>query len=403
MKIDPEDPNLTAHALDELAEPERSRIEAALAESPEARADVEETLQLARMLQKEFRHELEQSARKPAGIMPLPEERSFWSDARWASLGLAALLAICGIVAVVILAGRKSQPSGQVADLPPVQMEVEAAGLRRSDPATEQTGRIGRWPRDQEGETQFVSVADQPRSALPLQADTECYAEIRRWIESGTVPPKEGIWIDGMINYFSYDDPPPKADEKFSLTVEAATCPWQPQHWLVRVRVQGRDALHAAELAEIDFNRARISSYRLIGYEQRRGEHSSSVPARPAKTVTILYELVPTPTEASVAPVIAADKLFTVHLRARTPEGSTTALLERSVSEEPKDFSQASHDLRFAAAVAEFGMLLRKSPHRGVGTFAAVAEWAENAKGRDPGGERAQFVELVRRAETLPF
>ncbi|MEY2540201.1 MAG: Ca-activated chloride channel, partial [Verrucomicrobiota bacterium] len=64
-------------------------------------------------------------------------------------------------------------------------------------------------------------------------------------------------------------------------------------------------------------------------------------------------------------------------------------------------FEGASGDLKFAAAVAEFGMILRGSEHKGNGTLGAVLEWAQEGKGADPNGYRAGFIELVRKAQTL--
>jgi Ca-activated chloride channel family protein len=64
-------------------------------------------------------------------------------------------------------------------------------------------------------------------------------------------------------------------------------------------------------------------------------------------------------------------------------------------------FVAASKDMQFASAVASFGMILRGSKHRGSGNLAAVAELAGGALGDDPGGYRAEFVDLVRRAQAL--
>jgi Ca-activated chloride channel family protein len=57
--------------------------------------------------------------------------------------------------------------------------------------------------------------------------------------------------------------------------------------------------------------------------------------------------------------------------------------------------------LKFAAAVAEFGMILRNSAHQGKGTLGAVIEWAMEGKGRDAAGYRAGFIEMARKAQTL--
>lgn len=64
-------------------------------------------------------------------------------------------------------------------------------------------------------------------------------------------------------------------------------------------------------------------------------------------------------------------------------------------------FASAAPDLKFAAAVAEFGMILRDSEFKGDGTFGAVAEWAQEGKGADENGYRAGFLALVRKAQEL--
>ena len=67
-------------------------------------------------------------------------------------------------------------------------------------------------------------------------------------------------------------------------------------------------------------------------------------------------------------------------------------------------FTQASADFRFAAAVAQFGMILRGSPYRGTANMDDVAAWAASAAptaADDPGGYRAEFVELVRKAQAM--
>ena len=88
--------------------------------------------------------------------------------------------------------------------------------------------------------------------------------------------------------------------------------------------------------------------------------------------------------------------------RYKAPDGDTSRLIERSVQDAGRDYSQASEDFRFAASVAGFGMLLRGSPHKGGLTYPAVLELAQAAIGYDPMGYRREFLELVRKANGLP-
>jgi Ca-activated chloride channel homolog len=97
----------------------------------------------------------------------------------------------------------------------------------------------------------------------------------------------------------------------------------------------------------------------------------------------------------------SSNEMLTVKLRYKKPDGDKSELVERAVTDTDGKFENASVDLKFAAAVAEFGMILRDSDYKGNGTFAAVLEWAEEGKGSDANGYRAGFIELVRKAQAL--
>jgi Ca-activated chloride channel family protein len=76
-------------------------------------------------------------------------------------------------------------------------------------------------------------------------------------------------------------------------------------------------------------------------------------------------------------------------------------LIERPVIDSNAAFASASGDFKFAAAVAEFGMLLRDSEQKGNASFGAVLDFASEGKGADTNGYRAGFIELVRKAQSL--
>jgi Ca-activated chloride channel family protein len=190
---------------------------------------------------------------------------------------------------------------------------------------------------------------------------------------------------------------------------------------------------------QVEFNPARVQSYRLIGYEKRvlRKEdfNNDKVDAGEigaGHTVTALYEVVPvgatTDPAASIPPVdrlkygtnepgtangsAARDggsyngeshssEMMTVKLRYKKPDGDKSELLERVVTDSNAGFAKASPDFKFAAAAAEFGMLLRDSEHKGKASLGSVLEWAQEGKGADPNGYRQGFIDLVRKAQTL--
>ena len=76
-------------------------------------------------------------------------------------------------------------------------------------------------------------------------------------------------------------------------------------------------------------------------------------------------------------------------------------MLEFPLVDATPSFSKSSADFRFAAAVAQYGMILRGSPHRGTASITDVAAWAAAAAGDDPGGYRGEFIELVRKTQAL--
>ena len=93
--------------------------------------------------------------------------------------------------------------------------------------------------------------------------------------------------------------------------------------------------------------------------------------------------------------------LLRLRLRYKHPEGSTSTLLEEDVLDDDRDFAAADRDFRWAAAVAAFGMLLRDSEHKGSASFRSVEKLALEGAGADKHGYRAEFFDLVQKAEAL--
>jgi len=86
----------------------------------------------------------------------------------------------------------------------------------------------------------FVNTADDPRSTFSIDVDTASYANVRRFLDHGRLPPKGAVRIEEMINYFDYDYAPPEGDEPFAVHMEAARCPWDLSHKLVLIGLKGR-------------------------------------------------------------------------------------------------------------------------------------------------------------------
>ena len=464
------------------------------------------------------------------------------------------------------------------------------------------------------------AVADEPLSTFSIDVDTASYANVRRFLSAGRLPPRDAVRIEELVNSFRYDDPQPDGDDPFTVSLEAAGCPWREGRLLVRVAIRGRDierahrpagnlvflidvsgsmqqpdklplvkqalgmlveeltendrvsivtyagnaglvlppttgdqkqtilaaieglsaggsthgsagiALAYEQAAEhfikgganrvilatdgdlnvgvtsdaalvdlikqkaaggtfltvlgfgqgnlqdekmelladngngvyayidgvrearkvlveqltgstitiakdvklqVEFNPALVASYRLVGYENRllanrdfRNDRKDAGDIGAGHTVTALYEVVPVgaagadgrdgaeplkyqkqpePTskpDASTT-LVPSDELLTVKLRFKQPDGDTSSLREYPLTDRGAAFDAASSDLRFAAAVAAFGMILRGSDHAGSFSLADVARIAGRALGRDEGGYRAEFLDLVRKAAEL--
>ncbi|MEH2045339.1 YfbK domain-containing protein [Nostoc sp.] len=86
----------------------------------------------------------------------------------------------------------------------------------------------------------FHRVSNDPLSTFSIDVDTASYSNVRQFITQGELPPKDAVRIEELINYFTYNYPQPKGERPFSVTTEVAAAPWNPQHKLVQVGLQGK-------------------------------------------------------------------------------------------------------------------------------------------------------------------
>ncbi|MBI5211057.1 MAG: VWA domain-containing protein [Elusimicrobia bacterium] len=89
-------------------------------------------------------------------------------------------------------------------------------------------------------ENEFVKASDQPLSTFSIDVDAASYANARRFLDQGRMPPQDAVRIEELINYFRYDYPEPAGEHPFSITTELSACPWKAGHKLVRVGLKGR-------------------------------------------------------------------------------------------------------------------------------------------------------------------
>ena len=85
-------------------------------------------------------------------------------------------------------------------------------------------------------------VSEEPVSTFSIDVDTASYAVARRYLNSGTLPPKDAIRIEELINYFDYAYPMPAGPENpFSMNVNIAPSPWAEGRELMQIGIQGYD------------------------------------------------------------------------------------------------------------------------------------------------------------------
>lgn len=167
---------------------------------------------------------------------------------------------------------------------------------------------------------------------------------------------------------------------------------------------------------QVEFNPAKVAAYRLIGYENRlladedfiddtkdAGELGSG------HSVTALYEIIPVGVKSNFIKDVDAlkytktkptdnysDELLTVKFRYKKPNGNTSKEIVYPLAEEEIAFSKTSDDFKFASAVSLFGMKIRKSKFSKKSNFDDVISLAENGRGTDNEGYRAEFIRMVK-------
>ena len=466
---------------------------------------------------------------------------------------------------------------------------------------------------DEITENQFLRVTDNPLSTFSIDVDAASYSNVRRFLNSGELPPAGAVRIEEMINYFHYEYPQPTDTDPFSVNTEISDCPWNKDHKLVLVGLQGKkipteslpssnlvflidvsgsmmdenklplvkasmkllvdqlreqdkvalvvyagnaglvlpstsgadkikikDAIDSLEAGgstaggagiqlayktakenfvkggnnrvilctdgdfnvgassddvlermiederksgvfltvlgygmrnykdskmqkladkgngnhayidglneakkvlvnefggtlftiakdvklQIEFNPAKVQGYRLIGYENRllnkedfNDDKKDAGELGSGHTVTALYEVIPVGVKDSFLKKVddlkyqknktalnkASDngEIMNIKLRYKQPDGDVSKLIARPVFDTQLSLTATSNNFRFAASVAEFGMLLRNSEYKSNSTFNNVVALAKNSTGSDEEGYRTEFIKLVTNAQSI--
>ena len=170
---------------------------------------------------------------------------------------------------------------------------------------------------------------------------------------------------------------------------------------------------------QIEFNPAKVKEYRLIGYENRilaakdfDDDTKDAGELGAGHTVTAIYEIVPSDGKIGSADLKyqtvqvseaakASKEIAQIKFRYKPPTSDTSKLIVSPIYDESILWKNASMNLKWAAAVAEWGMLLRDSKFKGSATYDHVIETAKSAIGADEFGYRKEFIQLVELSKGL--
>jgi len=437
-----DDAELTAFALGEVDEITRVRIAQQIAADPNAARTVEEIRATAAALGDELAQEittglgpdrlesliarsqelvLDASPAEIVEIGPTDDHQSKTplyhvlthpafagrETRRWlATAGIAAVLLVGLGLLSILLPGRRAvtptisivqtqpaEPSRQVLPfvLFPDQQTTSPRDHTASDAVAIGTGTSNDAP--------FTDVREHPSSSFPLAVSTASYAEVRDAIAAGHLPAPGTVRIEEMVNAFQYHYPAPTGDAAFAADIEIAACPWEPAHRVARIGLKARNGSDLAArdaTANVEFDPIHVAAYRLIGYDAGHGSASpmgANISA--GQMITALYEVVP------VRKPTADQPMLTLTLRYELPDRMEPTSQSFAAVDHGLALPQSSPDFRFAAAVADFGLILRNAPHRGTSDLARVIALASAARGQDEDGSRAGFVDLMKRSQTL--
>ena len=175
---------------------------------------------------------------------------------------------------------------------------------------------------------------------------------------------------------------------------------------------------------QIEFNPAKVQGYRLVGYENRmlhkedfNNDKKDAGDMGSGHTVTALYEVIPAGIETDFLEPVDPLKyqtgksitgknkengeMMNIKLRYKKPDAENSRLQEHPVYDSQQAIAKTSDNFRFAAAVAQFGMLLRESEFKSNSSYDNVLSLARKAKGNDDEGYRSEFIRLVESARSL--
>ena len=173
---------------------------------------------------------------------------------------------------------------------------------------------------------------------------------------------------------------------------------------------------------QVEFNPQKVKGYRLIGFGNRvLNNEDFNIDRKDAgemgagHQVTALYEIIPAGSDEEISTVDElkyqtnkqlnngknSDELLTVKVRYKTPEAAQSKLISAPLNQKARNLSNKSDNLKFVAAITQFGMLLRDSENKGTSSVENTIKLASLSKGADWDGYRTEMIWLMETAHSL--
>ena len=415
MKLNPEDPRLTAYLLGELAADESAAVEHAVAADPALRQALQELQDVQRLLTGTLapqpaallpsqRETIRRAARQapPFGkITPLNARRKFWHPWFVPLAVAAAIVLVAAIFAPLPQLGKGHATSRKAAS--PATPSAIPGTLPAPGPSQPQAPPpVATLPTTEPGvyPVRRAAAADFPSLELPVRSGTASLGWIRKSIRAERkLPPRGVVRLEEILNSFPLQPQGVTAVARIpagswhpdarnsGLTTHAATlaaetlaCPWKPSASLVIVSLRGNPLRDCEVKAVFRANPSNVRSYRLLGFSPTGPHAQSPLPTRlPAKTNTILaLEVDPSNPTGEIGVID-----WSVNGQSAAPIS-----IARNGASEPSD------DARFAALICTYAQWLSGESSAVIDTELLAAIARENASETLP-ADRADFLTLI--------
>ncbi|MDD2465335.1 MAG: VWA domain-containing protein [Desulfobulbus sp.] len=132
-------------------------------------------------------------------------------------------------------------PMPSVAAAPAMQGAASYYGGAYLDPGPKQKPGWNRESYNAVQENGFINVGHDPLSTFSIDVDTASYANVRRFVNEGSLPPVGAVRIEELINYFTYNYPEPLGKEPFALNVEVGPSPYHQEYRLACIGLKAKD------------------------------------------------------------------------------------------------------------------------------------------------------------------